>query len=150
MSKLKQFCTAILCLFFTSYLNASVTLHELSGQNTSFADLKGKWVFINYWASWCQSCIDEIPELNHFYETNKHKNVAIFAVNFDEMSTSMQQRLVRQLDIRYPVLKKDPAEALHLGDITGVPATFVFNPQGELSKTLYGKLTVRRLKKVID
>lgn len=139
----------IISLLVVTTLHANVTLHDINGQNIPFSTLKGKWVFINYWASWCQPCLDEIPELNRFYETHKHTNVALFAVNYDALPAEMQQQLVKELHIHYPTLKEDPAMALNLGDIRGVPATFVFNPQGELSTVLYGTQTLKSLSRAI-
>ncbi len=136
----------IIALFFVANANAEAVLHEMNGQKISFADLQGKWVLINYWASWCQPCIDEISELNQFYEKNKTNNVALFAVNYDALPIDMQQQLIEQFDIRYPSLELDPAQALRLGDIRGVPVTFVFNPQGKLTDTLYGGQTAKSLK----
>ena len=121
----------------------------MSGRMIPFSELAGKWVLINYWAGWCKSCIAEIPELNHFYEINKDKNVVIFAVNYDAYPLGMQQKLIKQLDIRYPSLKQDPASDLQLGDIRGVPVTFVINPQGELSDVLYGGQSAASLQKAI-
>ena len=62
--------TAILLASFHNAQSETV-LHNLQGEDIAFSSLKGKWVFINYWASWCQPCIDEIAELNRFYEKNK-------------------------------------------------------------------------------
>ena len=150
MLLVKQFWLTCISLLFAANVSAETMLHNMNGEILSFAALKGKWVLINYWASWCQSCIDEIPALNRFYEKNKHKNVALFAVNYDAIPLEMQQKLIKQLDIRYPALKKDPASALKLGDIRGVPATFIFNPKGELSRTLYGSQTVSSLKRALS
>lgn len=145
----KLFFTVIVYWLWIAYASAGTMLHDMTGQKISFFDLQGKWVLINYWASWCQPCIDEIPELNNFYEKNKENNVALFAVNYDALPLRMQQQLIKQFDIHYPSLKRDPANALQLGDIRGVPVTFVFNPQGQLSNTLYGGQTVESLKEVL-
>ena len=148
MPTFKILFTAGFWLGFTAYANAGAILQGMSGQNISFSDLKGKWVLINYWASWCQSCIAEIPVLNNFYEKNKN-NVALFAVNYDAQSVDIQQKLIKQFDMHYPSLIKDPSTALQLGDIRGVPVTFVFNPQGKLIDTLYGGQTINSLKKAL-
>ncbi|HAT8088119.1 TPA: TlpA family protein disulfide reductase, partial [Legionella pneumophila] len=55
----------------------------------------------------------------------------------------------KKFNINYPNLLKDPAQDLQLGDITGVPVTFVFNPKGQLIKKLYGGQTAKTLEKVI-
>lgn len=146
---LKLFLTA--CIYFVSvaFAQAEGLLQGINGQDISLSELRGKWVFINYWASWCHSCIDEIPELNRFYEDNRNNNIALFAVNYEMLPLDIQQQLIKKLDIRYPSLKRDPANDLQLGDIRGLPVTFVFNPEGKLINTLYGGQTYNALKKEI-
>uniref|UniRef100_UPI00345C6973 TlpA family protein disulfide reductase n=1 Tax=uncultured Legionella sp. TaxID=210934 RepID=UPI00345C6973 len=56
---------------------------------------------------------------------------------------------IRRFNIHYPSLQKDPASELQLGDITGVPVTFIFNPKGQLVKTLYGGQSAETLNKVM-
>ena len=149
MRALKSVFTILIVLLCSTSTQAETMLHNLQGEDIALSSLKGKWVFINYWASWCQPCLDEISELNRFYEDNKTNNVAVFAINYDSMPQNMQKRLVRQFDIRYPSLNHTSAADLNLGNITAVPVTFVFNPQGELSTTLYGGQTHASLSKVI-
>ncbi|CAM2732516.1 TlpA disulfide reductase family protein [Legionella worsleiensis] len=126
-----------------------VFFKDIQGQSTSFSELKGKWVLINYWAGWCQSCLDEIPEFNRFYQQHKQDPVALYAVNFDGLPALEQRNLIRRFNISYPSLISDPAADLRLGDITGVPVTFIFNPKGQLVKTLYGGQSAETLNKVI-
>ena len=123
---------------------AEVVLHDLSEKLIPFSSLKGKWVMINYWASWCEACLEEIPTLNQFYAENKHK-LSVFAVNYDAQTTLIQQQLIKKYHIAYPSLQVDPADALKLGDIRGVPVTFVFDPNGQLNDTLYGGQTMQSL-----
>ena len=149
MPPFRRIFLSIICLFFASCINASAVLQDMRGQKISFSDLQGKWVLINYWASWCQPCIDEIAELNQFYEINKKNSVALFAVNYDALPVDMQQQLIEQFNIRYPSLQRDPGRDLQLGQIRGVPVTFVFNPEGELSDTLYGGQTAESLKEAV-
>lgn len=149
MRALRSLLSISFLLFFSVSSQAETILHSLQGDDIALSSLKGKWVFINYWASWCQPCLDEISELNHFYEDNKAHNVAVFAINYDSMPQSVQRRQARQFDIRYPSLKHISATDLNLGNITAVPVTFVFNPQGELSTTLYGGQTFASLNEVI-
>ena len=146
---LKLFLTACIYLISVTFAQAEGLLQGINGQDISLSELRGKWVFINYWASWCHSCIDEIPELNRFYEDNRNNNIALFAVNYEMLPLDIQQQLIKKLDIRYPSLKRDPANDLQLGDIRGLPVTFVFNPEGKLINTLYGGQTHNALKKEI-
>jgi thiol-disulfide isomerase/thioredoxin len=149
MQRLKSFFSISLSLMFLTCADAERVLQDMNGHEISLSDLRGKWVFINYWASWCQSCLEEIPALNRFYDENKNNNIALFAVNYDALPLEMQQKLIKKFDIHYPSLKQDPAKELQLGDIRGVPVTFVINPQGRISEALYGGQSVSSLQEVI-
>lgn len=137
----KYLCVILLAI---SSCYAGVVLQDTEGHSIPFSSLKGKWVFINYWASWCNTCVDEIPELNRFYEKYQD-SVVVYAINFDNPSLYQQNRLVKKFQIRYPSLVNNPGEALGLNDIPGIPVTFIFNPEGKLSSTLYGGQSVRTL-----
>lgn len=146
---IKFLLSALLVIASVSQGQADVLLKEIQGQDTPFSALKGKWVFINYWAGWCQTCLDEIPEFNRFYQQHKEDPIALYAVNFDALPLFEQRKLIRRFNINYPSLLKDPASELQLGDITGVPVTFIFNPKGQLVKTLYGGQSAETLNKVM-
>ncbi len=139
----------IICLFASTLLNAEAVLHPIQGNPIPLSQLQGKWILINYWASWCQHCVDEIPELNQFYDQHKNENVALFAVNYDMLPAEMQQQLIDDYDIHYPGLIENPSSTLNLGEIRGVPVTFVINPQGLLTQRIYGGLTIDRLSRII-
>ena len=139
----------LILIAFSAAAHSEIMFKDTHGQNTPFSELKGKWVLINYWALWCATCIEEIPEFNRFYQKHQHDPVALYAVNYDMLSEREQKKIISSLHIKYPNLLHNPAKALRLGDITGVPITFVFNPKGDLVKTLYGGQTAKMLDKVI-
>ncbi|MDX1836220.1 TlpA disulfide reductase family protein [Legionella taurinensis] len=138
----------LVLLLLSHWVQAGVVLTDIQGRNISFNDLKGKWIMINYWASWCQPCVDEIQEFNRFYRIEKDR-VALFAVNYEGLSLAEQRLLIKQYRIHYPSLQKDPRHSLELGDIRGVPVTFVFNPRGEFMTALYGSQTLDTLREII-
>jgi thiol-disulfide isomerase/thioredoxin len=121
----------------------------LLGDNLTLSSLKGKWVYINYWANWCQPCLEEIAAFNQFYEKYKNKNIAIFGVNYDGLPINEQIALIKQAGLHYPSLLTDPAAALKLGDIRAVPVTFIFDPTGKLHDVRYGKQTMESLSNVL-
>ncbi len=133
-----------------SVCQAALDLEDINGRKISLSSLHGKWVFINYWASWCGPCVDEISELNNFYATNHADNVAVFAVNFDSSSLPKQRRLVKDFAIQYPSLNPSSLKSLHLDDISVVPVTYVFDPNGNLNTTLYGGQTERSLQELVS
>ena len=120
-------------------------LQNIDGHEISLQSLQGKWIYINYWASWCAPCLHEIPEINRFYQQYKHKNIAVFGVNYDGLASDEQQTLIQKYQLAYPSLGIDPAELLHLGDIKGIPVTFIISPNGKLFDIKYGEQTINTL-----
>lgn len=138
----------IAILFVPSVVFAQPSLTTLAGKQIPWSTLQGKWVIINYWASWCHPCVEEIKELNAFYYRN-HAQVALYAFNYEGVSTQDQKQLIKDFHIHYPSLREDPAEQLHVGDIMGVPVTFIWDPHGNPVKTLYGPQTVESLEAIV-
>ena len=145
-----------LVLFLLIFLPAMVfaqensVLHDTQGNTIQMAQLKDKWIVVNYWAAWCPSCLKEIPELNHFYQHNQDKNVLLFSVNFDHLSTKSLKMAVDRVNINYPSLVEDPGYMWGLGDINFVPVTFIISPEGKLAKEFVGPVTERALLSVLE
>jgi len=126
-----------------------VSFKDTKGQNINFRQLHGKWVFINYWATWCAPCREEIPELNQFYEKHKDHNAIVIGVNFDGLQQPALNKAIATFNITFPVLVKNPAEKLRLSLITVVPTTFVLDPHGKLVAKLTGPQTELSLQQVM-
>ena len=122
---------------------------DTQGHKIIFSSLKGKWVFINYWATWCTACLAEIPQLNKFYFAHKD-NVILLGVNYDSLSIAELNNAIAKFKIGFPVLTKDPAKTLHLESTDVVPTTYVFNPTGNLVKILRGPQIQSSLNKIIE
>src|SRR5690242_6309341 len=111
----KTFMTILLAMCFHS-VYAEVVFTTVQGEKIPFSSLKGKWVIINYWAGWCQTCVDEIGEFNAFYKSNKNK-IALFAVNYDTLPLNEHKAMIKRVGIHYPSLAKNPGRQLGLGSI---------------------------------
>lgn len=129
-------------------LNA--TAQDASGNTLHLSDYRGKWIVLNYWASWCDHCQAEITQLNSFYQAHGQKDAVILAVNVDQINQQQLQQLIKRLHIIYPVLATDPGSQVGITDLPGIPMSFLINPKGQLVKTLYGQQTQQGLEKQMD
>lgn len=106
-------------------------------------ELRGQWVVINYWATWCKPCIQEIPELNAL--ARQYPGVTVLGVNFDGSRGEELARQVGELGIEFATLEEDPAAALGTDRPSVLPTTLVLGPDGELRATLVGPQTLESL-----
>ncbi|MFA7552697.1 MAG: TlpA disulfide reductase family protein [Spongiibacteraceae bacterium] len=113
---------------------------ELNGDTGRFADHKGQWVVINYWATWCKPCITEIPELNNFAKQHAD-NTKLFGVDYDQSPLEQLQQNSTKLGIKFTVLRDDPSVILGYPKPNVLPTTIIINPEGKLHKTLIGPQT---------
>jgi len=111
--------------------------------------LQGKWVFINYWATWCKPCRQEIPQLNAFYAAHKNKNILVVGVNYDHLAPEPLSKAISTMGIQFPVLQKDPAAQIGLEEPPALPVTYVIAPTGEIFTSLYGPQTKQDLEAVL-
>jgi len=121
---------------------------DTQGHGYRYADLEGKWLIVNYWATWCGPCIKEIPELNKIAE--EHQDILwVFGVNFDEPDAEEMQAQVEKMKIEFPVYAIDPAVDLGITKPDVLPTTFVFFIDGNLHSTLVGPQTEASLLEVL-
>ncbi|TDI98344.1 MAG: TlpA family protein disulfide reductase [Deltaproteobacteria bacterium] len=79
-------------------------LERLRGGHVALADLRGKTVLLDFWATWCPPCVIEIPELNALYETERPAGLELLAISVDEGEPEELARWAEEHGIRYPVL----------------------------------------------
>lgn len=105
----------------------------LSGDSVSSADLRGKVVLLNVWATWCAPCREEIPYLQSLYTANKEKGFAVVGVSIDARgSDSDIQAFVKEFGMTYPIWR-DPDENIQsLYMALGVPASYLIDRSGTL------------------
>ncbi len=136
----------LLIFFITSCTERGSVLHDTKGNQIDVSSLKGKWVIINYWAAWCQTCIKEIPELNNFYQHNQDKNIVLYGVNYDRMPMNELQLAINKTHIAFPVVLEDPAQTWTLYGIDFLPVTFtIIDPNGKVAKKIVGASTEQSL-----
>jgi peroxiredoxin len=112
-------------------------LQDVSGDTWKLSSLKGKAVFINFWASWCKPCRDEMPSMEALNKAMAGQPFQMLAIVFnDDIDTA--NRFARGLGVTFPVLVNPEPELTEAYMITGVPETFLIDVDGILRHRFIG------------
>ena len=114
-------------------LAASATAFDLvdsKGKHHKLSEYKGKWVLVNFWATWCPPCLEEIPDLVALHDNKKNKLV-VLGIAMDYRDPKEVLKFAEQQMISYPVILGDQDVANQVGRLTGLPTTYLYNPQGK-------------------
>lgn len=116
------------------------TVTDLEGKTVSFADLRGKVVLVNFWATWCPPCRAEIPDLVALQEKYRDKLV-VLGISEDEDATPAQVKAFGvEQKMNYPIVMKTPELAKIFKGVTALPTTFVIDPEGKIRQRHVGML----------
>jgi len=124
------------------------TLPDLDGKPVSVSDYHGKWVIVNFWATWCPPCLDEIPDLVDLYDNNRDRLV-VLGVNYEETNREYLKEFVETHLMSYPIMQMDPEPMTSLGPVTGLPTTYIISPEGERVARQEGPITREAVEKYI-
>lgn len=124
------------------------TLNSLAGESITLSELQGKKVILNFWASWCGPCKDEMPYFQDYYEKYaKEDNVEIVAVNLTHMDEIEKvEEFVDTYGLTFPILIMDDKALQNTYKVFTIPSTFMINTKGEIEKQHLGPLDVEALR----
>ena len=117
---------------------ADFSLKGVDGKTYTLSSFKGKAVLLNFWATWCPACVEELPSLQKLSAKFKGQDFQILTVSIDSEEGPVRDFLARE-PLPFPVLE-DPKRkvAFDLYAVFGVPASFLIDKQGQLTGRYYG------------
>ena len=150
MSKIKSLIIIMLFIPVTALAGQlDFVLPDLSGKMHHLSDYRGKWVIVNYWATWCPPCLDEIPELVDFHNAHHNHDAVVVGINYEDSEPAYLKSFVDENMISYPILRADLTRPPVFGRLFGLPTSFIVSPEGKLVQTKTGSVTKTFLEEVI-
>ena len=129
--KMMRYLATLLCLLLslsTSAVAKDFTFTDHIGKKLTLSDYKGKWVLINFCATWCPPCLKEIPDLVALYKSRSDVMVIGIAMDYHDPKTVL--KYVKSMSIPYPIVLGDRKIAAQIGPVSMLPTTYVFDPAG--------------------
>ena len=131
---------AVLLLAASWVQAADFRVTDTTGKTHTLSGYKGKWVLVNYWATWCPPCLDEIPDLIALHE-NKKNNLVVIGVAMDYRNAKQVTDFAEGLLVEYPIVLGNPQVVRQIGPVQGLPTTYLFNPEGKMVAQQVGLIT---------
>ncbi len=106
------------------------TLKDLSGKTWTFAELRGKVVLVNFWATWCPPCRKELPDLETLYGRFGSKGLVVLGISDEE--AAKVEPFIREHKVSFPVLLDPGRKVNEIFVVEGIPKSFVYDREGKL------------------
>jgi thiol-disulfide isomerase/thioredoxin len=126
----------------------SWSLKDKDGVRYTSAGMQGRWVLVNFWAPWCPTCLQEIPELDGLQA--KHKDVQVIGVAVMYKNRKEVMEIVHNQPVTYPVVFGSEDTASDFGGMPGLPTSFLYSPSGKLVGRHSGPLTQHEIEQAIE
>lgn len=129
-------------------------LQTLSGEIVKLTEYKGKKVILNFWASWCGPCKEEMPHMQNYYKKNKDvANVEIIAVNMTSEERGGKkgiEKFVKEYGLTFPIPLDDDGQVMDMYTIITIPTTFVIGTDGVISQKILGPMDEKMINELIE
>ncbi|MCB1950170.1 TlpA disulfide reductase family protein [Nitrosomonas sp.] len=137
----------ILLLIITLKVQA-FRFQDTDGKIHTLADYKGRWVIVNFWATWCPPCLEEIPDLIALYE--ERDDVMVIGVAMEFTDPGVVMAFAQSMSITYPTVLGSRRIASQLDDISLLPSTYFFDPEGRPAARQRGIVTRESIEDFIN
>ncbi len=141
-------CALLITFAAFSAAAAEFRLTDAHGKVHHLADYRGKWVIVNFWATWCPPCLEEIPDLVAI--TESRKDVQVFGVAMEFQDSKQVLQFAEGMFVNYPIVLGDSKTVDEIGKVMGLPTTFIYDPQGKLAVRHVGRITRKQIERLLD
>lgn len=137
MRSLRVLLLSCLLLASVNVAAENFAFKDMQGKQQRLSDYKGKWVLVNFWATWCPPCLEEIPDLVDMHDA---KELVVIGVVMSSSADSVAA-FVKQLDISYPIVIGTDKIVAQIGKVEALPTSYLYDPTGKLVSYQAGIVT---------
>ena len=120
---------------------ADFSVEDMQGKTHRLSDYRGKWVLVNFWATWCPPCLREIPELISLHNAHQKKDLVVIGIAMDSGTSKVVTDFAKLHGISYPVVKGNRKITAQIGAVDVLPVSYLYNPKGEQVSYQAGEVT---------
>lgn len=125
------------------------TLEDLQGNKVTLSKFKGKKVYLNFWATWCPPCKEEMPDIEKLYHETKDTDLVILAIDVGEDKNTVQNFIANN-NYNFTVLLDVKGEVSQLYQVTGIPTSYFIDTKGNLDNGVTGAISLESMKENIN
>ena len=114
------------------------TLTDMQGQQVSLSQYRGKVVILNFWATWCPPCREEMPSMEALHQKYKNKGLVMLAVNVDENGASAVKKFLQKTPYSFPILIDTKNVAQQSYGVFRFPESFIIDRNGVVVEKIIG------------
>lgn len=129
----------------------SLALDTLDGTRFDLAAMRGEWVVVNFWATWCAPCLKEIPDLSALHDARA--DLTVIGLAYEDIEPQDMREFLVRVPASYPIAIIDPYAAAPAGDFAtprGLPMTYLIAPDGSVARRFLGPVTSEEINQAID